>query len=345
MKPFGAVIQKEARHIWRDKTSMITLFFLPAIIVCLFGFVLSFDIQEVPIAVFDKSSDTSSRGIIEKIDNSQHFQVVRMIHSPQEIHAAFARNDVRAVLVLPELDLFVDYSDPNVSIAIESALHSLLNESGNHPYIRVLYNEDLRKEVMPIPGLIMIIFILVSSVMLSITINKEKEQGTIRLLVLTPLSVNQLVTGKSLPYFIISFFHIASVWFISYHIFNIRIAGSSFLFFILCLLFALTAMAFGLLIAAWFHKQLEVFLFCWLVFFIPNVFLSGFIFPILTLPPGLQLIARCIPGTSFIEGYRGIVLKGTGLQENFLPILSLVIQLIVMSACALWGYSRRFIKK
>lgn len=345
MKRLGAIIQKEIRHIWRDKTSMITLFLLPGIIVCLFGFVLSFDIQEVPIAVFDKNSDTASRGIIERINNSQQFQVVRMIHSPQEIHATFARDDVRAVLVLPELELFVDYSDPNVSIAIESSLHALLNESGNQPYIRVLYNEDLRKEVMPIPGLIMIIFILVSSVMLSITINKEKEQGTIRLLVLTPLSVNQLVVGKSLPYLLISFFHIASVWAISYHVFNIQVAGNPFLFFLLCFLFALNAMAFGLLIAAWLHKQLEVFLFCWLVFFIPNVFLSGFIFPVLTLPPGLQLIARCIPGTSFIEGYGGIVLKGTGLQENLIPIFSLIIQLIAMLSLAFWGYSHRFIKK
>lgn len=371
MKRIGAVIQKEVRHIWRDKMSMVCLFLLPGVIVGIFGFVLSFDIRELPVAVLDKSNGQLSETLLRRIDLSEHFRVVRMLHNLDEVYASFAQDDIRAVLILPQdmeqvlhrghpisLSLFTDHTDPNVSIAVESRLRELVDEwikhefpetairqSGGGAYLRFLYNEDARKEIMPIPGLIMIIFILVSSVMLSITINREKEQGTLRLLLLTPLSVNQLVIGKSIPYLLISFFHIASIWVISHVIFHISVAGSPLLFFILCFLSALDAMAFGLLLAAWLNKQLEVFVLCWLFFFIPNVFLSGFIFPVKTMPAILQGLAHCLPGTAFMDGYRGIVFRGTGLLENWTSFLFQLIQLAVMIGLALWGYSYKYIRK
>lgn len=370
MKRIGAVIQKEVRHIWRDKMSMACLFFLPIVIVGIFGFVLSFDIHQLPMAVWDKSNSRLSDRFLQHVNQSRHFSIAWMIHDPREMQTIFAHDDIRAVLILPSdmeevllaerpvsFTLFTDHTDPNVSIAVESGMRELVAEWMLHefsqtaiqeasiPYMRILYNEALQKESMPVPGLIMIIFMLVSSVMLSITINREKEQGTLRLLLLTPLSMSQLVLGKTVPYFCFSFFHIASVWLISAMVFHIHIAGSPFLFFMLCLLFAMAAMAFGLLLAAWLNSQLEVFVLCWLLFFVPNVFLSGFIFPVQSMSLALQCLAYCLPGTAFMDAYKGIVFRGTGLLENGVSFLALLVQLIVMVGLALCGYLSKFIRK
>ena len=366
-----AVARKEVRHIWRDKLSMLILFVLPGLIVGVFGFVLSFEIKELHVAVFSEKHEPLAEQLFQKIDASTNFQVVKRLTRSEEIIAAFAENDIRIVIVIPngfdkqltlgnnpEVHLFLDASNSKLSLAAGSLVRKLitsfvletwpeyaLQQPNNQPVVQFLYNPELRKEVMPVPGLMMIIFILISAIMLSVSIVKEKEQGTVRLLTLAPISVHNMVLGKSLPYLIITIFHIFSVWMINYFFFDVQIAGNSMLFLTLNFLFAINSMAFGLLISSRVKRQIEVSIICWLFLFIPNVFLSGFIFPIITMPHFLQILAWVMPGTSFIEAYRGIVFKGTGLQENAVPFILLLVQIVLALWISMKGFLRQSLNK
>lgn len=362
-----AVARKEIRQIWRDKLSMLILFILPGLIVGVFGFVLSFEIKDLHVAILNEKHEPLAEQLFQKIDGSANFQIVKRLNHSREITSAFAENDVRMVIVVqegfdkqltfgdnPEIHLFLDASDSKLSLATGSLVRKLITsfvqeklpeaasqQPNVQPVVRFLYNPELRKEVMPIPGLMMIIFILISAIMLSVSIVKEKEQGTVRLLTLAPISVRDIVLGKSLPYLTITVFHIFSVWLINYFFFNVRIAGNPLLFLALNLLFAINSMAFGLLIASQVKRQIEVSIICWLFLFIPNVFLSGFIFPIINMPRFMQMFAWVMPGTSFIEAYRGIVFKGTGLGENALPFMFLLIQIVLV----LWVSRKGFLRQ
>jgi ABC-2 type transport system permease protein len=362
-----AVARKEVRHIWRDKLSMLILLVLPGLIVGVFGFVLSSEIKELQIAVLNENHEPLVEQLFQKMDASDNFRIVKRLSHSGEICSVFAEQDIRMVIVVPagftkelvlsynpKIHLFMDASDSKLALAVGSIARKLIAsfiqetlpesaflQTNAPPIVRFLYNPELRKEVMPIPGLMMIIFILISAIMLSISIVKEKEQGTARLLTLAPISVRDMLLGKSLPYLFITVFHIFSVWTINYFLFDVRIAGNPLLFLALNFLFAINSMAFGLLIASRVNRQIEVSIICWLFLFIPNVFLSGFIFPIITMPNVLQVIAWIIPGTSFIEAYRGIVFKGTGLQGNALPFVLLVVQVILVLLVSRKGFLKQ----
>ena len=367
----SAVAAKEVRHIWRDKLSMLILFVLPGLIVGVFGFVLSFEIKELPIAVLNKNHEPLVEQLFQKIDASTNFDIVKRLNHSGEITGTFSEQNIRMAIVVPdgitkqlnqnknpEIHLFIDASDSKLSMAVGGITRKLISsfiqetvpisefqQRNRAPIVRFLYNPELKKEVMPIPGLMMMIFILISAIMLSVSIVKEKEQGTVRLLTLTPISALNMILGKSLPYLVITVFHIFSVWSISYFVFDVHIVGSPLLFLALNLLFAINSMAFGLLIASQVNRQLEVAIICWLFLFIPNVFLSGFIFPIITMPDYLKVLAWFMPGTSFIEAYRGIVFKGTGLQENILPFVLLLVQISLVLGVSRKGFLRQNISK
>ncbi len=362
-----SVARKETRHIWRDKLSMLILFGLPGLIVGVFGFVLSFEIKEVPVAVLNAKHDAGIERLFQKIDASPCFHVVKSLSHSGEIIDAFASHNIKMVVVadhepakalvsgdLPEVHIFMDGSESKLAIAAGSITRKLIASFFREefpeatagavfpePTVRFLYNPELRREVMPIPGLMMIIFILISAIMLSVSIVKEKEQGTLKLLALTPVLPSDMVFGKSLPYLFITIFHIFSVLLINYFVFGMTIAGSSLHFLALNLLFAVNSMAFGLLIASRVQRQIEVAILCWLFLFIPNVFLSGFIFPLITMPDFLQTLAWLMPGTSFIEAYRGIVFKGTGWLENALPFALLLAQIVLVLAISARGFKHQ----
>jgi len=382
LKGIGAIAAKEARHIRRDRRSMLILFALPAVIVGIFGFVLSFEIENNAVAVLNQDRGALSRKLLHKTEVSRTFRLVEELSATADIHQAFSREDIKMVIVIPpgfsraltqegrlDLHLWLDASEPKVAWTMERGMKNITGEllrdllppyvPGNlpirplpvstpladarqtehlptvalaqkalvqntltqnaltpEPVIHFLYNPTLKKEAMPIPGLIMVIFILVSSIMLSISINKEKEHGTARLLNLTPLGTSSMLLGKTIPYLFISVFHILTVWLLSRHLFGVTVAGSGVHYFVLCVLFALNAMTFGILISSLVTRQLEALIICWLFLFIPNIFLSGFIFPVLNMPAFMRGLAGLLPGTSFIEAYRGIVFRGTGLAEN-----------------------------
>lgn len=349
-----SVAKKEFRHIFRDRVSCLLLFLMPAVILLLFGYALSFELHHFDIQVCSPEHSVMAERLFARLDANPKIRVTGRLDDPGHMDRAFAHGNTRAVVLYRSdgIDLFVDGSSSIFTTSVELALRSVLADFMEDEYgpavaggrmeasVRFLYNPSLKKEYMPVPGLVLMIFILVSSIVLGTSVNKEKVQGSFRLLRMTRMSSAELILGKSLPYFLISLLHVAVVYLACLY-FGIEIKGSLALFFGLCILYSLCCMSLGLLISSWFDRPLDVLILCWIVLFIPNVFLSGFIFPVSSMEGTFRAFVDTLPGTAFISAFRNIAYKGTGLAENLPYVLTLVAEALAASGLSLIGFKRK----
>jgi len=326
---------------------------MPAVILLLFGYALSFEVNHYDIQVCCPHHSVTAERLFARLDANPKIRVSGRLEDPGRIAEAFAHGNTRAVVLYqPDgIDLFLDGTSGLLSSNVELALSSVLADfmadeyrgadtGQSEPSVRFLYNPSLKKEYMPVPGLVLMIFILVSSIVLGTSVNKEKVQGTFRLLRMTRMSSGELILGKSLPYFLISLFHVAVVYLACLY-FGIAIKGNLALFFGLCIIYSLCCMSLGLLISSWFDRPLDVLILCWIVLFIPNVFLSGFIFPVSSMEGAFRTFVDTLPGTAFISAFRNVAYKGTGVSENLPYILTLVLEFLLASGLSLLGFKRK----
>ncbi|HOG41226.1 MAG TPA: ABC transporter permease [Bacteroidales bacterium] len=359
MRGVWTVARKELSHILRDKVSGLILFALPALFFISIGFAISIDIQRIDLAIANTAGPKANE-VISRLCDLEKVNKVVMLNSPSEVEESFARDEVSAAIVISEgeggynaplkFDLFVDCVFTGNVLAIKNRINSVIKSSligpeNDPPFtIRYLYNADLNKRMATIPGLIMIILIVVSTMIFGISINREKVNGTSRLLSLTPLGTVSIVMGKIIPYFLISLVHISYLIFLGQSVFGLGINGSFLLYFLFCALFSLNSMMIGLLVGSYCKTYEATLIICWFFIFTPNLFLSGFVMPVNNMPEAMRAISRLCSGYHFIEGYRGIAYKGTGFTEN-LPFISfLTIQSLVALILALLGFSRRYSK-
>jgi ABC-2 type transport system permease protein len=359
MRGIWTVARKELSHILRDKVSGLILFALPALFFITIGFAISIDIQRIDLAIANTAGPKANE-VVNHLCNMDKVGKVVMLDSPLQVEESFARDGISAAIVISEgewgynvpfkFDLFIDCSFATNILAIKNPINSAIKSSligpGNDaPFtIRYLYNADLNRRMATIPGIIMIILIVVSTMIFSISINKEKVHGTSRLLSLTPLEPIRIVIGKIIPYFLISLVHISYLIFLGQSVFGLGINGSFLLYFLFCALFSFNSMMLGLLVGSYCKTYEAALIICWFFIFTPNLFLSGFVMPVSSMPEMMQRVARLYNGYHFIEGYRGIAYKGTGFAENLPYILFLTIQGLVAFIIALLGFSRRYSK-
>ncbi|MCR4860171.1 MAG: ABC transporter permease [Bacteroidales bacterium] len=347
-----SVVRKEFRHIFRDRVSSLLLFLMPAVILLLFGYALSFEVHHYNVQVCNPGHSVVAERLFARLEANPKIHVVSRLENPGGIAEAFARSNTRAVVLYRDdgIDLFLDGTSSLLASNLEHIVCSVLADfqeeesraavQASEPVIRFFYNPSLKKEYMPVPGLVLMIFILVSSIVLGTSVNKEKVQGTFRLLKMTRMSNGEIILGKALPYFIISLFHVAVV-FLACLYFGIVIKGSLTLFFGLCILYSVCCMSLGLLIASWFDRPLDVLILSWIVLFIPNVFLSGFIFPVSSMEGAFRTFVDLLPGTAFISAFRNIAYKGTGFADNLPFFLTLGAELLSAAVLSLVGFKRR----
>ena len=359
MRGIWTVARKELSHILRDKVSGLILFVLPALFFISIGFAISVDIERIDLAIANTAGPKANE-VINHLCNMNKVSKVVMLNSPSEVEESFARDGIVAAIVISEgeggynapfkFDLFINCSFAANILAIRNPISSaiknaLIGPGNDSPFtVRYLYNSDLNRKMATIPGVIMIILIVVSTIIFSISINKEKVHSTSRLLSLTPLGPMIIVIGKLIPYFLISLIHISYLIFLGQSIFGLGINGSFLLYFLFCALFSLNSMMLGLLVGSYCKTYEAALIICWFFIFTPNLFLSGFVMPVNSMPETMQKIARLHNGYHFIEGYRGIAYKGTGLSENLPHILFLTIQSLIAFIIALLGFSRRYSK-
>ncbi len=347
---FISFIRKEFYHIFRDKRTLLILFGMPVIMIILFGYAIRNDLGSSKIAVIDEAHDLYSRQLTAKLDASPYFEVVKILKAESFIHAAFLKEEVRMVVIIPpnfgshlfhlphaSLRLVADASDPNAATsrvhyarAIIAQFQKGINRSGSLPLsiipeTRMLYNPEMKSVYGFVPGLMALILMLVSAMMTAITITKEKEMGTMEVLLVSPLRPALIIVGKIMPYILLSFINALLILFFGYFLFHVPIRGSLLLLLAESLLFILTALSLGILISTITDSQQTAMMISLGGLLMPTVLLSGFIFPLDSMPLPLQWLANLIPAKWFILILKDLMLKGTGGLQVWKETLILIV--------------------
>ena len=349
MKRFIGFIKKEFYHIFRDKRSLFILFGMPIAQILLFGFAITNEINNVDIAILDHSKDATTKEIINKIAASKYFSINQFIEKESDIETIFKKGKVKAVLNFDKdfskslikennasIQVITDATDPNTANTITNYVNAILqsylkeqNKSVSQvyqivPQTHMVYNPELKSVYMFVPGVMTIILMLVSAMMTSISITKEKELGTMEILLVSPLKPIQVIVGKVFPYIFLSIINAIVIIVLSIFIFKMPVQGSLFLLGMESVLFIITALSLGILISTISATQQTAMMISLMGLMLPVILLSGFIFPITSMPLPLQVISNIIPAKWFIIIIKAIMLKGVGLQFVWKETLILI---------------------
>ena len=359
MKRFIGFIKKEFYHIFRDRRSLFILFGMPIAQIMLFGFAITNEINNVDIAILDKSKDVTTQEIINKISSSKYFSNKQIVENETEIESVFKKGNVKAVLVFEKdfskklikennaaIQIITDATDPNTANTITNFVSSILRNYQQEvnkdiqiayqiiPQTKMAYNAELKSVFMFVPGVMTIILMLVSAMMTSISITKEKELGTMEILLVSPLKPFQVIIGKVFPYIFLSIINAVVIIALSIFIFKMPVQGNLFLLGAESILFIINALSLGILISTISETQQAAMMISLMGLLLPVMLLSGFIFPISSMPNILQIISNIIPATWYIIILKGIMLKGVGITlvwKETLILLGMTVFFIVLS--------------
>jgi ABC-2 type transport system permease protein len=353
MRKALSVGRKEVRQILRDRRTLMILLFVPAFFLLLYGYALSWDIRHIRLAVDDRDRTADSRALVSAFVNSGYFDLVALVESPAEITRLMDRNDARVVLVIParlSADLHAGRSVPvqillngdnanTATTVMGYALTILQNESARYraaaggaaaalPLLRaeprVWYNPQLRSTLFLVPGLIAYIVMITAVVSTALSIVREKERGTMEQVRMAPLDAGSFVIGKTIPYFVVSLISAMAILLVAMVLFDLPMRGSWMLLLFTLSLFLVGALGLGLLISSIADTQQVAFQVALLASFLPTLMLSGFIFPIASMPAVLRAITYVVPARYFLVALRGIVLKGAGLPIIWPQLVALL---------------------
>ncbi len=358
-----AVARKELRQIRRDQRTLLILLFVPVFFLLIYGYALNFDIRNVQLGLQDNDRSTASRELISAFVNSGYFDLVGEAVNPDAIDDMLDRDEARAVLVIParfgadvaagrptSVQFIVNGDNANTATTVVGYANGLVNSQSSQyelkarvgsptgPVLtiepRVWYNPELRSTLFLVPGLIAYIAMLTAVVSTALSIVREKEAGTMEQVRMSPIGPVPYVLGKTAPYFVVSLISSMSIVVAAIVLFDMPMRGSWFVLVGVVSLFLVGALAFGLLISSIADSQQVAFQVALLTSFLPTLMLSGFIFPISSMPTFLQVVTRIVPARYFLVALRGIVLKGVG-PADFLPdIIALAVYAVVILGLA-----------
>lgn len=349
MKRFIGFLIKEFYHIFRDRRTMLILFGMPAVQVLLFGFVITNEIHDAKIAVLDQSNDPATQRITRMITASGFFNLSELLHSDNEIEAVFRKGQVKEVIVFgpdfekrlmktghADIQIIADASDMNTAMLLSSYTTGIIANyqkelnAGKappveiHTGVRMLYNEELRGVYMFVPGIMALILMLVSAMMTSISITREKESGTMEVLLVSPLRPTQIIFGKVTPYLLLSFVNACTIILLGTTVFGMPIQGSLTFLLFESLLFIFLSLALGIFISTVAKTQQVAMFISMIGLMLPTIILSGFIFPIENMPAVLRYLSAVMPARWYIVIVKGIMLKGSGIEALWKETLYLV---------------------
>jgi ABC-2 type transport system permease protein len=346
-----AVAVKELRQIRRDRRSLLILLFLPAFFLFLYGYALNFDIRHVGLGVQDRDGTPESREVISAFVQSTYFDAVAAVRSDAEAEALMHRDRIRALIVIPEgfsrrvsrgepaeVQVVINGDNANTATTVLGYVNAVLAEMAGAlsrhagrpaaaPAVgvapRVWYNPELRSTLFLVPGLIAYIAMITGVVSTALSIVREKESGTMEQVRMAPIGTPAFVLGKVLPYLVVSqgsalFVIVAAMW-----LFGMPMRGDWWSLFVVVALFLIGALGTGLLVSTVADTQQTAFQAALLIAFLPTFMLSGFIFPIASMPVVLQYVTAVVPARYFLIALRGVVLKGLALPDVWEPMLAL----------------------
>ena len=363
MKRFIGFVKKEFHHIRRDPRTLIILFALPIVMIILFGFIVTNEIRDVRIAIWDQSRDETTVKITHSVLSSGYFIAAENIYSDSEIEKVFRSGNARVVLVFEKdferrllaenkasISIITDASDANSAQLIRNYLQGVIlnyiKTGSDNAAIsgqilvksRMYYNEELRGAPMFVPGLMALILMLISALMTSVTITREKEFGTMELLLASPLKPREIILGKVTPYVLLSFINAVTIILMGFLVFHIPVVGSVPLLLAECMIYITLALSLGVLISTVAKTMQIAMVISMLGLMLPTILLSGFIFPVDNMPMILQWFSAAMPARWFIIIVKSIMLKGSG----FVMIWKETLILLAMTVFFILAAVKRF---
>ncbi len=366
MKRFWAFVRKEFFHIFRDKQTLLILFGMPIAQMLIFGFVISNEIRDVGIAILDQSNDVVTQQITDKILSSGYFLLEDKLSNPDEIEEVFRRGKVKEVIVFEphfeqnlvrtgkaNVQIIADASDANLANLISTYTNGIIQDYVNQnnvlitkpmqiiPEVRMVYNEQLKGSFMFVPGIMALILMLISAMMTSISIVREKEMGTMEILLVSPLKPVQIIIGKVVSYIVLAFINAVTILLLGNFVFGVPIQGSVILLLLECLLYITLALSLGILISSITENQQVAMMISGFALMMPVILLSGFIFPIENMPMVLQWFCQVMPAKWFIVIIKSIMLKGVGIGYVWKETLILIGMTILFLSISLKKFKIR----
>lgn len=361
-----AFIIKELRHILRDKQTLTILLMMPLVQVILFGYALRSDVRDVRLVVIDPSPDYATIALRARFTAGHRFNIIAVAPTIQSVEPLFRRGVIDVALEFEpdfarhlqsggpaRVMLAFDASDPNTATTMQAYARAVITgyeaELGSVrqqtirilPQVRMRFNPTLESVNLFIPGLIALVLTLVSALMTAISLSREKERGTLEILLVSPLRPWQIIVGKVLPYLGLAFANVITALLAAWLIFHVPFRGSLVLLLFESILYSMVSLSIGVLVASVTTSQRVAMLIALLATMLPSSLLSGMVFPIASMPKFLQIVSNIVPARWFIVIARGIMLKGVGLQYLWRETLVLALMTLILMTIAVRAFKPR----
>lgn len=339
MKRFMAFVNKEFYHILRDQRTILILLVMPVVQIMLFGFAISTEVKNIRLAVLDPSNDAATARIAERMSANPYFTLVRNLHTREEIEQGLLKNEFDLAMVFQgqfnetllhtgkaSIQLIADGSDPNTATLIGNYAANIIGSyqqelSGAEnaqirivPSIKLLYNPQMKAAYNFVPGVMGLILMLICAMMTAISIVREKERGTMEILLVSPIKPLSIILAKAVPYFVLSCVNLATILLLAVFVLDVPVAGSLFWLSILSLIFIFVGLSLGLLVSTLVKTQVSAMLASGMVLMMPVMLLSGMIFPVENMPGILRVISGVIPARWYIAGVKKIMIQGVDVR-------------------------------
>ena len=350
MKQFISFVIKEAKHILRDKRTMLILFGMPLVLMLLFGFAITTDVRNVRTVVVTSTMDHLTRQAIDRLAASEYFTITATVAVPRDAELAIRGQQAdMAVVFGPNfastrsgMQFIVDGADPNMAqMWANYATAVILNADGGAVNAKMLYNPQLKSAYNFVPAIMGMLLMLVCAMMTSISIVREKERGTMEVLLVSPVKPLKIIIAKAVPYLVLAFAILVVILLMARYVLGVPLQGSLVWILLISVIYILLALSLGLLISSVARTQLVALLLSAMVLLMPIVMLSGMLFPVESMPAILQWISTIIPPRYYIEAMRKLMIMGVGIDQVMREVCILTLMLAVLLALALASFKKR----
>lgn len=358
MKEFWSFIIKETKHITRDKRTMMILFGMPIIQMLIFGFAISTDVRNVRTVVVTSQVDHQTQRIVDALDQSEYFNVMYQVHTPAEAEQLI-RNQKADMGVVFSYDfasrhdgvqLITDSTDPNMAqqysnyasqIMGTQLMNVMQKEVPNSVSLKMLYNPQMKSSYNFVPGIMGMLLMLICAMMTSISIVREKERGTMEVLLVSPVRPLLIIVSKAMPYLALSFVVLLSILLMARYVLWVPISGSLWLIFMVSAIYIFLGLSLGLLISTIAETQMAALLMSAVMLLMPSTLLSGMMFPIESMPRILQWVSALMPPRYYISAMRKLLIMGVGIQHVVSEIVVLSGMTVLFLTAALLKFNKR----
>ena len=350
MKPFFSFVIKETKHILRDKRTMLMLFGMPIVMMLLFGFAVTNDVRNVRIIVVMSNADNATQQVADRLAASEYFTLTKVVATPNEAEKAIRdqKADI-AIVFSPDFaskksgyQLIVDGADPNMAQQWTTYANAVINNTeAKAVNTKLLYNPQMKSTYNFVPAIMGTLLMLVCAMMTSISIVREKEKGTMEVLLVSPTKPLMIIVAKLVPYLVLAFTILSIILLMSSYVLGVPIKGSLFWIYVVSTIYILLALSLGILVSTIAETQLVALLISAMLLMMPVIMLSGMMFPIESMPKILQYISAIIPTRYYISAMRKLMIMGVGIEEVYFEVTVLISMLIALMSLALAKFNKR----